>query len=68
MASPHTALVISRSELAIGANEFHRTDRIRRDVLAIVDRLLAEPAASIASVLDQPTHEGGIGIAQPALG
>ncbi len=67
MASPHTALVISRSELAIGANQFHRTDRIRRDVLALVDRLLADPADSIASVLDRPVHEGGIGIAQPAL-
>lgn|GEM_PF-811235 len=67
MASPHTALVISRSELAIGANQFHRTDRIRRDVLAIVDRVLADPARSIASVLDRAVHEGGIGIAQPAL-
>ena len=67
MASPHTALVISRSELAIGANQFHRTDRIRRDVLAIVDRLLADPAATVARVLAQPSHEGGIGIAQPPL-
>ncbi|CAN5199686.1 hypothetical protein BH11MYX1_BH11MYX1_24220 [soil metagenome] len=67
MASPHTALVISGSELAIGANQFHRTDRIRRDVLAIVDRLLADPTASIASVLDYASHEGGIGTAQPAL-
>jgi len=67
MASPHTALVISRSELAIGANQFHRTDRIRRDVLALVDRMLAGPADAVASVLDRPVHEGGIGIAQPAL-
>lgn len=68
MTAPHTAMIVTASELAIGANAFHRTDRIRRDVLALVDALLASaPDAPLADLLALATDEGGLSVAQPAL-
>ena len=68
MTAPHTALVITQTELAIGAHAFHRTDRIRREVLALVEALLATPPdAPLAQLLAIVPHEGGMAIAQPSL-
>ncbi len=68
MTAPHTALIVTASELAIGARAFHRTDRIRREVLALVDAMLAmSPGAPISQLLALGVHEGGLAVAQPAL-
>ena len=68
MTAPHTALIVTPSELAVGANAFHRTDRIRRELLALVDALLAAaPDAPLAELLAIAPHEGGLSVAQPAL-
>jgi hypothetical protein len=52
MMAPRTVLIVSDVELAVGARVFHRTDRVRRDVLAIVDAMLAgtEPARAEAGM------------------
>jgi hypothetical protein len=68
MTAPHTALIVTASEVAVGANAFHRTDRVRRDVLALVDALLAmPPEAPISHLLALIAHAGGLAVAQPTL-
>jgi len=67
--APRTALILSASsdggELGIGARAFHRTDRIRRDVLALVDAILED--APLARLLASEPHRGGMSIALPDL-
>lgn len=69
LTAPRTALILSGSsdggELAIGARAFHRTDRIRRDVLALVDGILED--SPVATLLASRPHEGGMSVALSAL-
>lgn len=68
MTAPHTALVVSPTELAVGAAAFHRADRVRREILALVDAILAAaPDLAMQRLLDASAHEGGLGVAQPDL-
>lgn len=65
LTAPRTALILSSSsdggELGIGARAFHRTDRIRRDVLALVDGILDD--TPIATLLASEPHQGGMSVA-----
>ncbi|MEO8844844.1 MAG: AMP-binding protein [Kofleriaceae bacterium] len=70
LTAPTTALIVSGAgagELAVGARAFHRTDRIRREVLTLVDAILDTPDAPVEHVLASPAHEGGLSIALPEL-
>jgi hypothetical protein len=67
MTAHRLALVVSPGELAVGASAFHRTDRVRRELLALVDALLARPGAPVADLIACRPHEGGFAIAVPDL-
>jgi Condensation domain len=69
LTAPRTALIVSgTNELAVGARAFHRTDRIRREVLAIVDQIVELPSGTpLARLLELPAHEGGMSVAVPDL-
>jgi non-ribosomal peptide synthetase component F len=68
LTAPTTALIVSGAgELAVGARAFHRTDRIRREVLTLVDAILDAPNASVEHLLARAAHEGGLSIALPDL-
>lgn len=65
MTAPRTALMVSSNELAVGARELHRTDRVRRSVLAFADAILDD--TPIATMLEQPLYERGFSVAMPDL-
>jgi hypothetical protein len=65
MTAPHTAMIWSRSELAIGSRAFHRTDRIRRHILALADAVTDD--ASVGQLLELEAQEGGMSVAVAAL-
>jgi hypothetical protein len=70
LTAPTTALIVSGAgagELAVGARAFHRTDRIRREVLALVDAILDAPGAPVGHLLARAAHEGGLSVALPDL-
>ena len=65
MTAPHTAMIWSRSELAVGSRAFHRTDRIRRHILALADAVTDD--ASVGQLLELDAQEGGMSVAVSAL-
>ncbi len=65
MTAPHTALILSPSEVAIGCRSYHRSDRIHRELLALVDRILDH--ASVDDLLAVKPAEGGLSVTVPAL-
>ena len=67
MTAHRLALVVSPGEVASGAATLQRTDRIRREVLALVDAVIASPAAPVSDLLALVAHEGGFAIATPDL-
>jgi hypothetical protein len=70
MTAHQLAVVVSPGELAVGAAAFHRTDPIRRELLALVDALVATVASSappVADLLALVAREGGFSIATPDL-
>ena len=61
MTAPRTALIVSPDELAVGSRTFHRTDRIRRQILAIVEAILEAPAgALVVPLVAADGHEAGM--------
>jgi hypothetical protein len=66
MYAPETALVVSDGELAAGSRRFHRTDRIRRDVLGLVEAIISGPAV-VDELLALELDEGGMSIGHPRL-
>ncbi len=67
MTAPALALVVSPGELAVGAHAFHRTDRARRSLLALVDAMIAAPDRTAGALIASPAIEAGIAIAVPGL-
>ena len=62
---PRTALIVSGGELAVGARALHRTDRIRRDVLAVVEAML--DGTPVGQLLALPACEAGMSVGVATL-